>query len=45
MFIKMGFQHWKADLCVFFKMAPKGLIMWVIMVDDCTGCGQPEDFL
>jgi hypothetical protein len=26
-------------------MTPRGLIMWVITVDDCVGCGPPEEFL
>jgi hypothetical protein len=44
-FAKMGFKRSKADPCVFYKMTPKGLLMWVVVVDDCAGCGPLEELL
>jgi hypothetical protein len=44
-FAKCGFKRSKADPCVFFKWSPAGIIVWVVVVDDCCGTGPPKELL
>jgi Reverse transcriptase (RNA-dependent DNA polymerase) len=44
-FAKIGFKRSKADPCVFYKWTPSGIVIWVIVVDDCAGSGPEHEVL
>ena len=44
-FLSIGFTRSKADPCLFFKWVPNGIVIWIVVVDDCNGTGPEEDLL
>lgn len=44
-FISIGFARCKADPCVFYKWVEQGIVIWVVVVDDCNGTGPEEALL
>jgi hypothetical protein len=44
-FAKFGFKRCKADPCVFYKWTRNGIVIWMVVVDDCCGIGPEEELL
>jgi hypothetical protein len=44
-FIKIGFTRCKADPCVFYKWTANGIVIWVVVIDDCAGTGPEKELL
>jgi hypothetical protein len=42
-FLQMEFKRSKADPCLFYKWTDAGLVLWVVIVDDCLGTGPTEE--
>jgi hypothetical protein len=41
----MGFTHCKADPCLFYKWTSLGIVIWVVIVEDCLGTGLPKELM
>jgi hypothetical protein len=44
-FAKIGFKRSKADPCVFCNWTKAGIVIWMVVVDDCCGMGPESELL
>jgi hypothetical protein len=41
----MGFKRSKADPCLFYRWTSNGVVLWMVVVDDCCGIGRETELL
>jgi hypothetical protein len=44
-FAQIGFRRSKVDPCVFYKWTEKGIVIWMVVLDDCCGIGPESELL